>query len=1447
MILESVENGPLIWPSIEENGVTRPKKYSELSPTEAIQADYDIKAANIILQGPPPKVYALVSNHKVAKELWERIQLLMQGTSLTKQERECKMYDELISLLIRRGKHYSQQYSHNQSSKPLSITYPSNDFQSSVHYNVYSPSSSIPQVEYAPLVNQKPKFSQPDSGLIVPVFQKGDDPIDSINHMMCFLTAVITSRYPTTNNQLRNSSNPRQQATINNRRVTLQPIQGRQTSLADGTSRTYTPGASGNNSGKQRTVICYNSQANCQILHEEELAFLANLGIAEAQATQTVITYNAAYQANDSDAYDSDCDEINTAKVALMANLSHYGSDDLAEAHNHDNVNHNVINQVVQKVQQLEPKLCDGNVIEKTNAIVIRNSEETLMVAEESQPTPSSRPTKVEVPKELPKVSMAVEQHRVESKTFEVKMNKVLNENERLLEQVISKDIVNILVSSYVNNAYETVHECEKCLKLETELQKDFIKKEIYDKLDNSFSHQSAPSFDQLFVINELNAQSQEKYMVIKKLKERIKSLSVNMKEDKIKKELEEIETINIELDHRVRKLIAENEHLKQTYKQLYDSIKSSCIRSKEQCDDLINQVNLKSAENSYLNASLQKKVLVITALKDNLRNLKGKAVVDDAIPSHPIDPELLKVDVAPLAPKLRNNRTIHSDYLRHTQEETATLREIVEQGRSLNPLNTSLDYAYTASVQHSKLNVNSDLQCVAFNGCLFSDNHDSCVLDFINNMNARVKSKYVKKTIKRKVWKPTGNVFINVRYICRPTGRTFTIVGNVCPLTRFTTTAKVLLRKPIALESNTPKPMVTLVYSRKPKASRNNVPVTNFKNNKSLSANKKEPNKSWGSIVSNVPSSFIDECRLSKLFSGLRHNLFSVRQFCDSDLELAFRQHTCFIRNLKGVDMLTGSRGNNMYTLSLGDMMAENLGKLQPKANIGIFIGYAPTKKAFQIYNRRTRRIIETIHVDFHELTAMASDHSNSGPALHEMTPATISSGLVPNPPSSTPFVPPSRTDWDILFQPLFDELLTPSPSVDHPAPEIIALIPEVVVPKLAASTGSPSSTTVDQDAPSPSNSQSTPKTQPPVIPNDVEEENHDIKVAHMGNDPYFGILILEVSSDQALSLDIIHTIVHPDHQISEHNIKWTKDHPLENIIGKLARPVSTRLQLHEQSLFYYYDAFLTSVEPKTYKDDLTQSCWIEAMQEELSEFERLEVSKLVPLPDEVMVITLKWIYKVKLDELGDNPNHVYKLKKALYGLKQAPRAWYDMLSSFLISQDFSKGSVDPTLFICRNGNDLLLVQIYVDDIIFKSKLDEDKEGKVVDPSHYRGMIVTLVYLTASRPDLQFAICMCARYQARPTEKHNSLIALTAFADADHVGCQDTCRSTSGSLQFLGDRLISWSLKRSKHIDIRYHFIKEHVENGVIELYFVNTEYQLADIFTKAFGRERMNFLSTS
>nr|GFC58175.1 hypothetical protein [Tanacetum cinerariifolium] len=201
------------------------------------------------------------------------------------------------------------------SSTPLSITYLSNDFQSSVNHNVYNALSSIPQMEYAPAIHPQSEFSQPDTGLVVLVFQKGDDPIDVINHMMSFLTVVVTSRYPPTSNQLITSSNPRKQATINNGRCTKSK------------RKRY-------KAWFKEKVLLVQAQANGQVLHEEELEFLADPGIAETPSIQYVVTNNAAYQADDLDAYDSDCDELNSAKIAQMANLSHYRSDNLAEVHN---------------------------------------------------------------------------------------------------------------------------------------------------------------------------------------------------------------------------------------------------------------------------------------------------------------------------------------------------------------------------------------------------------------------------------------------------------------------------------------------------------------------------------------------------------------------------------------------------------------------------------------------------------------------------------------------------------------------------------------------------------------------------------------------------------------------------------------------------------------------------------------------------------------------------------------------------------------------------------------------------------------------------------------------------------------------------------------------------------------------------------------------------------
>ncbi|GJU49259.1 retrovirus-related pol polyprotein from transposon TNT 1-94 [Tanacetum coccineum] len=578
----------------------------------------------------------------------------------------------------------------------------------------------------------------------------------------------------------------------------------------------------------------------------------------------------------------------------------------------------------------------------------------------------------------------------------------------------------------------------------------------------------------------------------------------------------------------------------------------------------------------------------------------------------------------------------------------------------------------------------------------------------------------------------------------------------------------------------------------------------------------------------------------------------------------------------------------------------------------------------------------------------AMASEQFGSGPGLQVMTPATSRSGLVPNIIPQQPCNPPKRDDWDTLFQPLFDEYF-------NPLTIAVFTVPVATTPRAVDLADSPVSTLIDQDAPSTRSSSN----------------------------------------------------VRPIHIPFESLGRCTKDHPIENVIGDPSRSVSTRKQLKTDAMWCYFDAFLTSVEPNNFKQSITAPSWIDAMHEEIREFERLQVWELVSCPDKVMLIKLKWIYKVKTDEFGgvlnnkarlvargfrqeegidfkesfapvarieairifvanaanknitifqmdvktaflngelkeevyvsqpegfvdqEYPSHVYKLKKALYGLKQAQRAWYDMLSSFLISQHLSKGAVDPTLFTRKAGNDLLLVQIYVDDIIFASSntalcnefanqmTTKFKMSMMGHMSFYLGLQISQslrgIFLNQSK----YASEIIKKYGLLSSDSVDTLMVEKNNLDEDVQGTpvdatlyrkayRKTLKcGTSGSARFLGDKLVSWSSKkqkstaisstkaeyialsgccaqiiwmrsqltdygfqfnkiplycdnksaialcckniqhsRAKHIDVRYNFIKEQVENGIVELYFVRTEYQLADIFTKPLPRERFNFL---
>nr|GEY19869.1 hypothetical protein [Tanacetum cinerariifolium] len=487
-------------------------------------------------------------------------------------------------------------------------------------------------------------------------------------------------------------------------------------------------------------------------------------------------------------------------------------------------------------------------------------------------------------------------------------------------------------------------------------------------------------------------------------------------------------------------------------------------------------------------------------------------------------------------------------------------------------------------------------------------------------------------------------------------------------------------------------------------------------------------------------------------------------------------------------------------------------------------------------------------MNVSFVELSAMAFEQHSSKPGLHSMTSGQISSGLDLTYASSTITTQqPTEGELDLLFEAMYDDYIV-----------------------------------------------------------DVDELNSNSMVN--GNtfvNPFANssTSVAESSSSQNVDPSNMHTFYQP----YPHEFQWTKDHPLEQVIGEPSRPFDMCM----------YALTMSTMKPKNVKEAMTDLAWIDSMQEELLQFKRLDVWVLVPALDNISPLTLKWLFKNKHDEEqtviqnksrlvmrgyrqeegidfeesfapvarmediriflaydahklftvfqmdvktaflhgslkedvyvcqpkgfidADHPSHVYKLKKTLYGLKQAPKAWYDELSTFLLHNHFFKGTIDLTLFIRRFHDDILVVQVYVDDIIFgsthprmkscdpvgtlmeiKDKLDLDQNGTPVDATKYRSMIGALMYLTSSRPDIVHATCLCAWYQAKPTEKHLKEVKrifhylreivnmglwyskdfgfeLTGFSDVDYAGCKDTFKSTSGRAQFLCEKLVSWSSKK--------------------------------------------------
>nr|GEV14863.1 hypothetical protein [Tanacetum cinerariifolium] len=799
----------------------------------------------------------------------------------------------------------------------------------------------------------------------------------------------------------------------------------------------------------------------------------------------------------------------------------------------------------------------------------------------------------------------------------------------------------------------------------------------------------------------------------------------------------------------------------------------------------------------------------------------------------------------------------------------------------------------------------------------------------------------------------------------------------------------------------------------------------------------------------------------------GLNYNLFSVSQFCFTDLEVAFRKSTCYIHDLKGSDLLTGSNGTDLYSITLQDTTSPNPICLMAKATSSqawlwhrhlshlnfdtinllskndIVVGLPKLKFVKDhlcsscIVKRRNRTLVEAARTMLSvakvplffwaEAIATACFTQNRSLVIprHEKTPYHIindrkpsvnffhifgslchivkdgenldkmkekdhvSSDPVPQFPMTTPEhdslspgpqcqenVPQAdktvttSNELDFLFTPIFDELLNGS---SH------------VVSKSFAESTADAPNHHQQQHTTPLNIQTTTEptcqvpTQAPTVASteninqaETVEENAQVK-----NDEFINIFCTPVqdrgeTSSRHVDSSNMHTFYqrHP----SEH--RWTKEHLLEQVIGNPYQSVRTRRQLESDGEMCMFALTMSRTKPKNIKEAMADSGWIESMQEELYQFDRLDgyaqkegvdfkesfapVARLEAVWLFItyashksfnvyqMDIKTTFLYGPLKEEVYVNqsdgfvdpyhPDKVYRLKKALHGLKQAPRAWYDELSNFMVSKGFSKGSIDPTLFITKHRGDILLVQIYVYDIIL---FHQSPRGIFINQAKYAqeilikhgitscdsvGTPMATKYLDA---DLSGTPVDQMKYQTKPTEKHLTTVErifrylkdtihkglwylkdigfeLTSFSDSDHAGCLDLRKSTSGGIQFLsGDKLVSWSSKkqdctsmssaeaeyvsfftccaqvlwmrteltvygfyfdkirmycdskvaiaiscnpvhhsRTKHIDVRYHFIKEKVEKGIVELFFVEIKYQFADLFTKALPEERFKYL---
>nr|GEW90677.1 hypothetical protein [Tanacetum cinerariifolium] len=562
----------------------------------------------------------------------------------------------------------------------------------------------------------------------------------------------------------------------------------------------------------------------------------------------------------------------------------------------------------------------------------------------------------------------------------------------------------------------------------------------------------------------------------------------------------------------------------------------------------------------------------------------------------------------------------------------------------------------------------------------------------------------------------------------------------------------------------------------------------------------------------------------------GLGHNLFSVGQFCDSDLERYvlmivddYSRYTwvhfliskdeapevikTFLKRITVLlqfPVIIIRTDNDTKFKNQNDR--EDIGKLGAKGDIGFFIGYSADFRAYRVFNRRTKKIMEIMNVSGLDLT---------------YAPSTITSQ------------PPTDGELDLLFEAMYD---------DYIGGQLLAALRTVSAALAHQVCQTPmTSTSIADNAPTPTSSSSQATIFPNTL-NDVDGLNSQQQHAQQqGNQ---APIQLKIIADNILNAmfdekSFVNPFANPS---------------TKQVIGEPSRPVLTRNQLRSDGDMCMYALTVSTIEPKNIKEAMTDPAWIESMQEELLQFKRLDVWVLVPAPDNVTPLTLKWLFKNKHDE----EKMVIRNKSRLVVRGYRQEEGTDFKESF--------PSVARMEAIRSNYVLEILIKYGMEScdpvgtpMEMKDKLELDQNGTPVDATKYRSMIGALMYLTSSRPDIVHATCLCARYQAKPTEKHLKEVKRSFAISVEPLiwvfGIQRIQLTDYGfhfnKIPIYCDSKSAISISynpvqhsRTKHIVVRYHFIKAHMEKGTIELYFAKTDYQLADLFTNALPVDRFNYL---